>query len=40
MFLMRFYQKVSDSDMLTWLPFERDLYLDLTAQEIKKNKEQ
>lgn len=34
--LLRFYQKIDDRTMLEWIPFERDIYLDLIAKEIKK----
>jgi len=34
--LLRFYQKIDDQTMMEWLPFERDIYMDLIAKEIKK----
>lgn len=33
---LRFYQKIDDSTILNWYPFEREIYTDLIAKEIKK----
>lgn len=33
---LRFYQKISDETIMNWIPFERDIYIELIAKEIKK----
>jgi len=35
--LLRFHQKIDDQTIMNWLPFERDIYMDLIAKEIKKS---
>jgi hypothetical protein len=37
-FQLRHYHKYSDSDMLNWLPFERDIYVDLLLAALDKEK--
>lgn len=34
---LRFYQKINDETILNWLPFERDIYMDLITKEMKKD---
>jgi hypothetical protein len=38
MFTLRHYHKYSDADMLEWLPFERQIYLDMLLKALEEEK--
>lgn len=38
MFVMRHYHKYNDADMLAWLPFERQIYLEMVLKAVEEEK--
>lgn len=38
--MLRFYHHISDETILNWIPYERDLYMGMIAEEIKKKGQQ